>query len=489
VTTESEIRNALRDAFGDAEYPPVLTARVRARLDQPPASGHPRLIALVAAILAIAVVVSLVYIRTQGSLLYRPSSTPAPKATPSAPGPPMIPLQQVPVADLISGALTPAVGVMTDPNLTSTQKGRTVRLIGAYADPARIVLIFRTLPQVQLGLAQIYDDRGLINAGGGGGEASLGDEVFVLDQGPHAGRDGMAYLRVSIPFFQEIPPAQGNLIQGPWTFEFALKVQEAATLTLEPRPTTVGSWKVSVETFELTASVIHLRLLLTGASPDAAASALNVVDERGSTVFAAESSITALGAGLQLDSVWPRPNTAASYQLKIDGGGGHYATSFSIPASPAPTVDPNVHPGPKLPGPYDLPAASESLTLQGAMAETMNFGHVWQCKVISDPSGAALVLELYFRSQQGAWYLLGLVTDLADKPYSGPGTYGTMAYIAPLATNGPADHMFSGTVQLTVTSGSGLFSGTVKGTLNWDDDSKQQASISGGWTCKGSAPA
>lgn len=485
--TETEIRNRLHDAFGETEYPPALTARVRSRLDQPPVSGHSGLIALVAALLALAIVASLLYIRSQSWSTYGPSSTPPPtppsRATPSSTEPPMNPLQQVPTADVAQAGLTSAVGVMTDPNLTSAKNGRTVRLIGAYADPARIALILRTLPQAQLGLVQVYDDRGLINAGGGGTDGSLGDDIFVLDQGPHAGTDGIAHLRVTIPFLQPMPPSQGNMIQGPWTFAFALKVQPATALALQTRPATIGSWKVSVDAFEFTPSVIHLSLLVTGASPDAAGSAVKLIGENGSAVEPAESSTTRLGAGLQLDYTWMRPNTAASYQLKIDGGGGHYVVSFSVPAPVAPTPDPNFSLPPKLPGPYDLPTASESLALKGAMDEMINFGHPWQCLVSNDPSGAVLILDLYIRSQQGEWYLLGLVTDLADKPFRGAGTYGARAYISPVATNGPADHTFAGAAQLTVTSGTAPFSGTVKGTLNWDDDSSQQVSVSGGWTC------
>jgi hypothetical protein len=396
----------------------------------------------------------------------------------------MLPLQQVPTADLAQAGLTSAVGVMTDPNLTSIKNGRTLRLIGAYADPARIVLIFRTLPQALPGLVQIYDDRGLINAGAGGGDGSLGDDVFVLDQGPHAGTDGIAHLRVTLPFLQPSQPSQGNLIQGPWTFAFALKLQPAMALALQPRLAGVGSWKVSVEAFEVTPSVIHLKLLVTGASPDSAASAVKLIDEKGATIPPGDSSTTALSTGLQIDDAWPRPSTAAAYELKIDGGGGHYVGSFDVLAPAEPTANPNVNLPPKLPGPYDLPTASESLTLQGAMDESITFGHPWQCMVGSDPSGAVFILEVYFRSLQGAWFLLGLVTDLADKPYSGAETYGARAYISPLATNGPADHIFAGTAQLTVTSGRAPFSGTVKGTLNWDDDSKQQVTVSGGWTCQ-----
>src|SRR5581483_4656132 len=200
--TENEIRNRLRDAFGEADYPPALTARLRSRLNQPSASGHPRLIALLAALLALAIVGSFVYIRAQSRSAYAPSSTPPATATPSSLEPPMIALQQVPTADLGAGQAASVVALMSDPNIASNKNGRTVRLIGAYADPALIIFVFRTLPEAQAGLAQVYDDRGLINAGGGGGDGSIGDSVYVLDQGPHGGSDGIAHLRVSVPFLQ-----------------------------------------------------------------------------------------------------------------------------------------------------------------------------------------------------------------------------------------------------------------------------------------------
>jgi hypothetical protein len=36
---------------------------------------------------------------------------------------------------------------------------------------------------------------------------------------------------------------------------------------------------------------------------------------------------------------------------------------------------------------------------------------------------------------------------------------------------------------MTVTSAGAPFAGTANATLGWDDDPKQQVSVSGGWTC------
>ena len=53
---EARIRERLHDAIGDASYPAGLSSRVESRLREPVNEQHPRAIALVAAILALAIV-------------------------------------------------------------------------------------------------------------------------------------------------------------------------------------------------------------------------------------------------------------------------------------------------------------------------------------------------------------------------------------------------------------------------------------------------
>lgn len=478
---ETEIRNRLRDAFGEAGYPPALTARVRTRLGQPSAPGRPRLVALVAALLAVAIVAGLVYVRVNSATRFERPAGPTPPTSQT----PANAVLQVPVADLQQAALTTAAGLVTDPNLVSTSNGRTVRLIGAYADTTRTVLILRTLPEADPGRLDVSDDRGTINSAQTGTHGSLGDDIVIIDAGPRSGPDGLAHLVVRIPSFQPFPPDQGSTILGQWSFSFRVKVQRATTLAMRPVPGAGGPWRVTVEAFELTPSVIHLRLLVTGVAPDAAQSAVTVENDKGDTVYPSSSS-SSTGDGLHLDYSWPRPAVAATYHLRIKYGSAEYAGSFDVPAPTTAALGGGILP--PMPGPSDVPTVSESLTLRGAMDEDVNFGHPWQCRVVTDPTGTSLLIDVYFRSASGPWYSLGLITDLADKPYQGPGTYGSRAYISPLGTVGPTDHDFSGTVQLTVTSAtSGLLAGTVTGTLSWDDDKTQRVSLDGGWTCQASA--
>lgn len=478
---ETEIRSRLRRAIGEVEYPPLLTGHVTARLDQPATHTMPRGLGVVAAVLAILIVAGLVFVRAGAPRLERPAAIPPASASPA---PPMVAALEVPAADLAAGGLTAGVGVMTDPNLVSTNSGRTVRLVGAYADTSRTVLVLRTLPAADPGRVEITDGRGMINAGEAVARGSIGDDVVTVYQAPAHGPDGMANLKVTIAFFTAGPPAAGTLSNGNWSFAFPLKVQGATPLALQPLPTTVGAWKVAVEVFELTPSAIHLRLTVTGASADAAASAVKLVDSAGNEVFPAGSSLTPVGGSLRLDYTWPRAIASAGYRLSISGGGGQYSAGFSVPAS-APL------PGglPKLPGPYDVPSAQESMRLDGAMTEQVDIGHPQECRAVTDPGGTSFVFATYFRSQSGAWYYLSFVTDLADRSYAGPGLYGARAYISPLATNGPADQVFSGTAQLTVATDSGLRSGVVQATLHWNDDAKQQVTVSGGWTCRDSVGA
>lgn len=478
---ETEIRSRLRQAIGDTDYPPALTSQVTATLNRPPAPGLPRAVSVIAAALAILIVAGLVYVRVGAPTFERPATTPTPAASPQ---PPMVAALEVPAADLAAGGLTAAVGVVTDPNLVSTSSGRTVRLVGAYADTTRIVLILRTLPAADPQV-EVSDSRGKVNASEAVVRASAGDDVVTVYQAPAHAPDGTANLKVHIPFFSAPPQSGSALTTGGWSFAFALKVQGSTPITLQKAPATVGSWNVTVDVFELTPSVIHLQLRVAGKaglSQDAAASAVKLVDASGNEVFPAGSSITPVGGGLRLDYVWPRVAAAADYRLTISGGGGEYSADFSVPAA-APL------PGglPKLPGPYDLASAQESMKLDGAMSEQITFGHPHECRVVTDPTGASFDFATYVRSQAGQWYYIAFVTDLADKPYQGPGTYGARAYISPLATNGPASHMFSGTAQLTVATDGALRTGTVQATLHWDDDARQQVTISGGWTCQASA--
>src|SRR2546430_729055 len=156
---ETEIRKRLRDAVGDADYPPGLAGKVVARLAEPPSPAHPRLIGVIAAVLAVLIVVSLVYVRMHSTQSTRPATNPSPAAT-ATPQVVLPPQHTLPDADLAAAQLTAAAGVVTPFHEVSTGGGRTGTLIGGYADPARIALVFRTLPDAGSPHLQVSDDHG-----------------------------------------------------------------------------------------------------------------------------------------------------------------------------------------------------------------------------------------------------------------------------------------------------------------------------------------
>src|SRR5258706_11641476 len=179
---ETEIRTRLRMAVGEADYPPELGTRVAARLNQPPAPSHPRAIGFVAAMLAVLIVVSLVYIRVHSGPALGPAAGPSPTPV-VVPGPNSV--VRLPDADLAAAGLTAAGSVVTPLNLVVTAGGRTVTLVGGYADPMRIVLVFRTLPDAGAPQVHVSDDGGAINAAYFGARGVVGDQVVGLQRGPH----------------------------------------------------------------------------------------------------------------------------------------------------------------------------------------------------------------------------------------------------------------------------------------------------------------
>jgi len=478
---ETEIRDRLREAIGEARYPSALKGKVVERLGQPASRTNPAALGLVAALLAVLIVVSLVYIRVQTAQPGRPAAGPSPRPTASPFSP--VPAADIPTTDLAAADLTPAAVLVSQVDLVATSGGRTVRLVGAYADPARTVFIFRTLPAAGSPTFQVSDSTGPLNVGSGGAAGAVGDQIVYLFQGPSAGSDGMAHLNVAITGFDPIVPAEGRPIYGSWNFAFDLRVQPATSLPL-PGLISTGSDRVNVETFELTPSVIHFKGVVHGASPSGVLDAgVSVVDGGGNPIHPAGSAVPVGGSpgATRIDLTWPRPASAATYDLHIVETGREYRTSIGIPAPPA--ID-NGKPGKGHPlGPADFPVAQQSLNLQGAITDHISSGNPQSCGAGSGPDGLSLfAFATYFQSR-AAWYYVSFYTDKAVQAYHGPGTYKARATLSPVSSIGPTNPMFTGTPQLTVSKDNGLHQGSVSGTLAWTDDPSQTLTITGTWTC------
>jgi hypothetical protein len=370
----------------------------------------------------------------------------------------------------------------------STTGGRTVALIGGYADPSRIVLVFRTLPDAGTPQVQVSDDKGPINAAYFGAQGAAGDQIIGLQQGPHVAAGGVAHLAITVSGFAQFGALSTS--PGSWTFSVPLPVQLATALPLTPKLTAVGTWKIDVEAFELTPSVIHLRALVDGTAPAGISDSTAVLmGPDGGPVKPMTLEAANVSGQTLLNETWVRPAVSATYQLRVSGGGGQYAATVAIPAPPAP----NSGKGTGQPvTPLSFPEASESLVFQGAIDEHIATGRPQSCGAGSGPDGLLIyAFATYFQSK-GAWYYVTFWTDKTVQQFNGLGIYTAQAYLSPVATMGGTDPMFTGSVQLAVTSQGGnkfggLQTGSVSGSLAWTDDLQQKLTISGTWSCRFSA--
>jgi hypothetical protein len=174
----------------------------------------------------------------------------------------------LPALDLEVAGLTRVADLVTPLQLSSTDKGRTITMIAAYADTARTVFLFRERPDLGLPNVWVSDERGQILSSSSAAPIHApgfrGDYYLALDEGPRPGADGLAHLDVRISNLRIWSPA-GGVVEGNWAFTAALNVQPGQALAM-PSPFRLGAWKVTVETLEITPDILHMQALINGAS-------------------------------------------------------------------------------------------------------------------------------------------------------------------------------------------------------------------------------
>jgi hypothetical protein len=246
----------------------------------------------------------------------------------------------IPAWDLEAAGLTLVADLVTPLQISSTDNGRTITLIAAYADLSRTVLIFRESPDMGLPSASVTDAQGPINAGGSAGPVRSpgvrGDYYVALDEGARPGADGLAHLAISVSHLTVWTPA-GGTVDGSWTFNVALTLQPGRALPA-PNQFRLGTWNVTVEKLELTPAVVHLQTVVHGASPGmlvgpGKGAFVELVDAAGNPVRDLSG-----GAGITVPKgevnpvnylnsrtrdEWLRP-AAGAYWLRFQGGGGRF---------------------------------------------------------------------------------------------------------------------------------------------------------------------
>ena len=253
----------------------------------------------------------------------------------------------IPAWDLEAAGLSAVADLVTPLQLSSVDNGRTITLIGAYADVARTVLVFRESPP-DLGLPSVIvsDDQGMINAGSSAGPVrspGVGSDYYVaLDDGARPGPDGLAHLGITIGHLTRWTPAGGS-VDGNWSFNVALTVQPGQALPA-PNQFRLGAWKVTIERLELTPTVVHLQTLVNGASPVAMGGPRNT--DFVELVDAAGHPVKDMGGGASITvpkqqvnpvnyqnartyNTWLRP-AAGTYRLRFQGTGGRFEIPIII---------------------------------------------------------------------------------------------------------------------------------------------------------------
>ena len=252
----------------------------------------------------------------------------------------------LPALDLEVAGLTRVADLVTPLQLSSTDKGRTITMIGAYADAARTVFLFRESPDMGLPNLRVSDEQGQISAGGSTGPIHSpgfrGDYYVGLDDALNPGADGLAHLTVSIFRLQIWTPA-GGIVEGNWVFTPALKVQPAQALPA-PSQFRLGAWKVTIEKLELTPSVVYLQTLVNGASPvmvagpgigafvellDAAGNPVRDLGGGASIAVPKQqvNPVTYMNSRTRDQWVWP---AGGSYTLRFLGNGARYEIPIVI---------------------------------------------------------------------------------------------------------------------------------------------------------------
>ncbi len=353
VELEQRIRR-LGSSYDEAVPPtPGLERRVMARIaiptrHEPAKPTLRRDLALAGALLLFiaALAAGVTELRSNRQAVHTNLPTPTAQPTTSA-TPTPTPSPRVPADDLYIAGLTTELVMPLD--VQATDQGLTARLVGGYADPAEVVLIYHmegaTDPITILrSNVMVNDDQGLVNGGGWANYArSTGDVISVITAGPHPGRDGLAHLSIEITSYK---PGNGpGQLRARWNFSIALPIHPSTPV---PAPTQfqLGRWKANIEVLEVTPTVVHLQAVINGATPvDIGLSTVTLLDPAGNVIG------QGCGAGItvpktQINSPnsplyhnarvyceFSRPSEAGTYSLRFLGGGGMYTIQIPIKAS------------------------------------------------------------------------------------------------------------------------------------------------------------
>lgn len=212
----------------------------------------------------------------------------------------------------------------------------TVSLIGAYADPGRLVLIIQVKPDdVEPTMVSITDDQGAQNTSSGLVPGAPGDFIWHWDAGPRPGAGGIAHLKAQVQW--ELPTGNPASPVQPLVLQFNLPVHGSVSLPVGA-PFQLGSWTVTIQTLQVTPATVHIAALFAGASSDELMAPHNldlitVRDQSGTPLRPVSGGGGIAAGGALVFFQWMRPVSAGTYQLRFHGNGATHTLALQVPAS------------------------------------------------------------------------------------------------------------------------------------------------------------
>jgi hypothetical protein len=229
--------------------------------------------------------------------------------------------------------------LLTRLDLKATEGGRTITLLGAYADTARVVLIVRPRPDDQ-GTPNpptlTEDVEGWLNSASGGlpviPAIPAGDYVIYFSSGFQAMAGRTAHIKATWRLGTNGPP---GLNDPGVTMAFSLHVFTSTPLQA-PHQFQLGKWQVAIRVLEATPAVIHVRAVFVGATfddiPLGPIEPITMLDEAGKSlrpVSGGGGPTDPQGAALEMQ--WMRPIPAGTYHLNFQLPGATHSVTVNVP--------------------------------------------------------------------------------------------------------------------------------------------------------------
>lgn len=230
--------------------------------------------------------------------------------------------------DLLSLAGLSSPDLMTPLGMTGTIGPDKVTLVGAYADPVRIVLVARVDPAGAGPEFSLEDDGGIISASGGGANMPSGDVYQGYDTGPHVAAGQVAHFKAHVVV--ELPSGNPMTPAPKLVFSFAVRVQNVDHRP-NGTPFELGAFQVTIQHLDITPGFINLEALFGGASVDDVMGRdkqdlVTAVDASGSKLRTVAGGAGIAAGGAVIHFQWMRPAGNGSYSIHFNLNGSTHAT-------------------------------------------------------------------------------------------------------------------------------------------------------------------